>query len=87
MWKGYEESLIEYGVTMCDEWISRGYKDTTRERILEFSQPSLLPIQKPWWFGKSEFHISHQSNLLRKDPNHYGQYFSVPDDLPYYWPV
>jgi hypothetical protein len=39
---------------------------------------------QPWWFGFEEFHISHQSNLLRKDPIHYKQ-FNVPNDLPYIW--
>jgi hypothetical protein len=33
-------------------------------------------------------HDSHRSNLLRKDPQWYGQFgWTVPDDLPYVWPV
>ena len=42
----------------------------------------------PKWLGNLEFHRSHQSNLLRKNPVHYGKYFSgVPSDLPYVWPT
>lgn len=42
----------------------------------------------PSWFGKQEFHDSHKSNLLRKDPKHYGQFnWNVKSNLPYYWPT
>lgn len=40
----------------------------------------------PWWMGDEEFHQSHRSNLLRKMPEHYRQYWSdEPDDIPYVW--
>jgi hypothetical protein len=43
----------------------------------------------PAWLGREDFHRSHQSALLRKDPAHYRPIFGldVPDDLPYVWPV
>ena len=42
----------------------------------------------PPWLGDDAFHRSHQSNLVRKLPEHYGDLFpDVPDDLPYIWPV
>jgi predicted DNA-binding transcriptional regulator AlpA len=31
--------------------------------------------------------VTHQSNLLYKDWEHYSNYFRVPDDLPYLWPM
>jgi len=34
MWRGWEDALALYGVIICEEWISRGYKDTCREKIL-----------------------------------------------------
>ena len=35
-----------------------------------------------------EIHLSHQSNLVRKDREFYAPLFpGVPDDLPYIWPV
>jgi hypothetical protein len=41
----------------------------------------------PGWFGREEFHRSHQSNLKRKDPLFYGRLFDVPSDLDYWWPT
>lgn len=42
----------------------------------------------PPWLGMRALHLSHQSNLVRKDPEHYGRLFqNVPGDLPYVWPV
>ena len=42
----------------------------------------------PPWLGDSALHRSHQSALLRKDPELYGSCFpGVPNDLPYVWPV
>jgi len=42
----------------------------------------------PPWLGDAALHRSHQSALLRKDPEFYGPRFpGVPDDLPYVWPV
>lgn len=86
MWKGYEYSLIVYGMTMCEEWISRGYKDTTYEKILDFIS-LYVAGPRPRWLN-DEFCASHRSNLLRKAPDHYSQFgWSEPDNLPYIWPV
>lgn len=42
----------------------------------------------PPWFGSEDVHASHRSNLLRKDPVHYGRFgWSEPPCLPYVWPV
>lgn len=87
MWRGYEAALISYGIAMCDEWIARGYKDTCRGKIglfrLKYGTEDVLP---PWW-GRPDVHSSHRSNLLRKDPDFYGQY-NWPDspEAPYVWP-
>jgi hypothetical protein len=41
----------------------------------------------PWWMTDPEFHLSHKSNLVRKDPVYYRPFFpDVPDSLPYLWP-
>lgn len=86
MWRGHTRYLALYGLAICDEWISRGYKDTCRERIaFEFSRHCGVP---PAWLGDPEFHASHRSNLLRKAPEHYSQFgWTEPDDLEYVWPV
>jgi hypothetical protein len=98
MWRGYPFALIEYGVAMSTEWIRRGYRDTRlpifydlweHGRFEHFGDIELKfgNSTRPPWMGDPAFHRSHQSNLIRKDPEHYGPLFrGVPDDLPYVWP-
>lgn len=91
MWRGYEWTLLQYQQIICAEWKRRGYIDTcwykTRDFFVERTNRR-LPDKTPPWLGDKDFHISHQSNLVRKDPEHYRQYYpDVPDDLPYIWPV
>lgn len=89
MWSGHEGSLLAYGMTMCREWVSRGHDDT----LLEYFHSEVLmsPYAEndsfPPWVGDRRFHQAHQSNLMRKDPEWYAQFYShVPDDIPYFWP-
>ena len=82
MWAGHERALCEYGIAICDEWISRGYKDTMRERFIAVHS-DLPDTGLPVWIGDPHLHESHQSNLIRKDPDHYE--FHVMSDLPYLW--
>jgi len=84
MWRGHVPSLAEYALAMTDEWIAQGHPDTVREQLLEFVGS---PVIAPPWLGDEAFHRSHQSNLIRKDPEFYTPLFpGVPDDLPYVWP-
>lgn len=87
MWRNYSNALYVYLQVICKEWERRGYKDT----CLNAAGPFVIfqkIVKYPPWLGNEEFHISHQSNLLRKKEDHYGQYFNgVPNDLPYVWPV
>lgn len=86
MWRGYEYALCQYGLAMCDEWISRGYNDTMRERFID-AMDNLEDTGMPPWLGDEDFHRSHQSNLIRKDPVFYTPLFpDVPDNLEYVWP-
>lgn len=87
MWRGYENSLVQYGVAVCREWKRRGYQDTCLEKIRRLRNTKKRTIH-PSWIGKREFHASHKSNLIRKDKKHYGKYFpNASGDLPYVWPV
>lgn len=96
MWRGHEEALGRYSLTMCDVWTGLGFADTCAVTIqadlgaagittictqAELAQAQVLPR----WLGDADFHRSHQSSLLRKNPEHYT--FDVPDDLPNFWPV
>lgn len=91
MWKGYETSLRFYGLAMCAEWTSRGFKDSM---TLRFTKLRAACIRKcgpvamtPHWLN-ARFCLAHRSNLIRKDRNHYGKLWpGVRDDLPYIWPV
>jgi hypothetical protein len=80
-WKGYEDALTAYYGVVCREWINRGFKHTMPVLIAKHD------YIKPPWLGNDSYHLSHQSNLLRKDFNHYSKYWLVSDNLPYYWPV
>ncbi len=89
MWKGYESALIAYGVVMCLEWRLRGYQDTCQDKLMAIWRAHNLSESPPLppWLGREDFHASHRSNLLRKDPIHYGQFgWTEPDNLPYVWP-
>lgn len=83
MWEGYELALSKYMNCCIDEWKRRGYRNTMVKVALNG-----LEITYPPWFGDNKFHMSHRSNLLRKDPEWYGQFnWNDPIDLPYHWPV
>ena len=85
MWRSYEASLVRYANAVCEEWCLRGYEDSIGLQLLELNVTET--DEDPPWLGWEEFHLSHQSNLLRKDPAYYGVYFTgVPNNLPYIWP-
>jgi hypothetical protein len=87
MWKGYEQALVLYGIAICTEWIGRGYKDTCLGKISKYLDHR-VGVQMPPWFGYAPFHLSHKSNLTRKDAAWYGpQWPEVPADLEYFWPT
>ena len=99
MWKGYEEALGRYGITMCDVWTELGFGDTCAATIAEDlravgitsirSYPQLRDEGAlPGWLFTEEVQRSHRSSLVRKDPEHYRPLFpDVPDDIEYFWPV
>lgn len=84
MWAENLAGLSAYGVAMCEEWIARGYKDTTLDKIVALVSPD--PTDLPTWWGRSDIVESHRSNLVRKDAGFYRLiYPNTPDDLPYVW--
>jgi hypothetical protein len=82
MWRGYEESLKLYQNITILEWIGRGYKNNMKMEDVDANQ-----LVFPEWFGDTDFHRSHRSNLLRKNFNYYSEFFDEPTDLEYVWPV
>ncbi len=102
MWcGGYHRALLEYGRVCGHEWADRwldgrrgGHAEhAAAEKIVQeivgvWSAYSTRPLLLPSWFGDEAFHASHRSNLLRKNPEWYGQFgWTEPHDLPYVWPV
>ena len=86
MWCGHENALAEYGMTVCEVWKERGYKDTCYEKIGAYYDKS-KPTTYPWWLGMIDIHLSHQSMLIKKYPDYYKQQFpDAPEDLEYIWP-
>lgn len=85
MWKGYETSLSMYGVAVCLEWERRGYRDRLEHKIASYqTRRNKLPP----WLGKTKFHSSHRSNLLRKNYEHYSQFgWKESANLEYWWPT
>jgi hypothetical protein len=99
MWRGYEEALGAYGAVICGEWRRRGFADTCGVKIMDdlAAAGMAVPVRTelelreagklPPWLGDEGLHRSHQSALVRKDPEFYGpQFGDVPADLPYVWP-
>ncbi|TDC66370.1 cytoplasmic protein [Actinomadura sp. GC306] len=99
MWTGYEEALVRYGLEICRHWCDLGHGDTCAATLLTDLEGA-TGVRRPWdqevlaragelppWLGDAEFHLSHRSALVRKDPGFYGALFpGTPDDLPYVWP-
>ena len=90
MWRGHEGSLLEYQRATCTVWTERGFNDTcyAKTAALVSHRFGAPPGTPPPWLGHAALHRSHQSNLIRKDPEWYGPQFpDVPPDLDYVWPV
>lgn len=91
MWRGHEEALVLYAIAVCEEWRSRGYQDAQlpwfQERLAELRAARKQEPTDPKWITPA-FCRSHQSNLVRKFPEHYRKFWpDVPNNLEYEWPV
>lgn len=86
MWKGYEHALMSYAICISCNWERRFNKEHNLTRWF-----ITFPVQggfvEPPWLGDSRFHVSHQSNLYRKDPDYYHQFAGVGPDIAYFWPT
>lgn len=99
MWRGFEEALGRYGFACCAVWTELGFGDTCALTIATDLRATGIESVRtqtelaagaalPPWLGDEAVHRSHQSALVRKDPEHYRALFpDVPEDLPYVWPV
>lgn len=98
MWRHWQYALCQYGISICSEWTGRGYRDTCLDKIQDHlyvidmrynalgARKDLYPA---WLLGEvgDQLIRSHRSNLIRKDPAHYGPMWpELPNNLPYLWP-
>ena len=80
MWKGFAMCLRSYHNSILTECLFRGIKTTIEYLDCPYS------CDYPRWFGYTEFHASHRSNLLRKNFEYYSQFgWDEPDNLEYIW--
>lgn len=91
MWAGHEWTLLMYQKAICEEWTENfGYKDTCwqkTQRVYFLNYRGGIDHIPPAFIGDPAFHLSHQSNLVRKKPEYYGPQFpGVSPELPYIYP-
>jgi hypothetical protein len=92
MWRGYEGCLATYQEACCGEYARRNSQHHTGwytlQGLEDVYEHLRMPGDAPTWLGDDRVHRSHRSNLLRKLPEHYGQFGWVePPDLPYMYPA
>jgi hypothetical protein len=91
MWRGYETALAYYLYQGVMELLRRGLDYQDRPWFDEimaypFKDPDKLIM--PPWLGREEIHASHRANLLRKNPEWYGQFgWKEEPTEGYVWPV
>jgi len=85
MWQGHVPALAEYGTAICEEWRSRGYKDTL---LPKFQALTNHDGTRPHWIGDERVHSSHRSRLLEKLPDWYSRWnWNESPGQTYFWPT
>jgi len=90
MWRGHACGLYDYVRVMAEVWLERRPHNRPHGAWvnLQADHPGCAGGTPPGWVGLASFHASHRANLLRKEPEHYGQFGWTEDpSLPYVWPI
>lgn len=92
MWRGHERSLCEYLLAGVQAMELRGWhKAEVVERWRAYFSDLRITFActgPPPWLGDDDFHAAHRSNLIRKDPEWYGQFgWTEPSTIEYVWPT
>lgn len=89
MWQGHEVQLAEYGLEACEEFSVRHHGPDPVYELIQFHQESAISenndMGKPVWFGDVDFHLGHQSALLKLRPAFYRGVF-IDSSHPLVWP-
>jgi hypothetical protein len=83
MWENNVDALKEYANIIKQECLNRNFKS---EKIPFYNLPK--NINYPKWLGWKLFHISMQSNLVRKNSEFYSKYGWRDYGIEgYFWPI
>ena len=81
MWRKYVSALKLYHNIIVNEWIKRGYKNN-----MSLYKLNDVEILYPNWLGNKKFHLSHRSNLIRKNYAFYKKFkWHVDPIAGYIW--
>ena len=92
MWQGYEYYLALYARELAREMKHRpSWKNKkSANKWFEYWDEKMKDTTNngpPPWLGSEDFHASHRSKLLEKDPEWYGQFGWTEDPgEEYIWP-
>lgn len=88
MWRGHGGALRTYHKAICDEWATRGYADTCRDKFdALLALTTVRTDAMPPWLGRADFHASHRAALLHKNFAHYSRFgWDEAPQLAYIWP-
>ena len=95
MWRNHPRLLTLYGLSICYEWKSRGYKDTLGDKffgkLTKYDNmwfDSIYSEELPCWWENEQFFASHRSALLFKKYDYYKQFgWKEEPKYDYVWPV
>jgi hypothetical protein len=90
MWRDHLPALVAYQRAVCFEWAQvREHQDNgTLEKTMDRAETVGSSPDMPPWLGNPRLHASHRSNLLRENPQYYGNFgWQETDTLPYVWPT
>lgn len=97
-WRGHEAALLDYALTMCNEWNCRreAVPDQTHAELLAMVQlygPSYYGSHRrrsdPPWLGLEAYHSNHRSRLKQKKSAFYPDEWTAaePEAPGNLWPV
>jgi len=89
MWRGAEGALGWYTSEIGRECRRRGFAASFDTEVFGLLyRAGFMVARQPWWMGDRQFHLAHQSALVRKLPRRYGPHFPfAPTQMPYLWPT
>jgi hypothetical protein len=88
MWSGYRCALAYYALALLEELSKRGrHYEKWINFYNDIADGCCNEGDMPPWLGREDIHSSHRANLLRKNPEWYGQFGWTEEPVEgYVWP-